>query len=289
MFKDALLRGKVALVTGGGTGLGFAMADRFASLGADIALVSRDPGHLEPAAERLRAHGIRVATSPADVRDFAAVDAAVERLSAELGSIDILVNNAAGNFLSPTEKLSDRAFAAVVGIVLHGTFHATQACGRRMIARGAGGVILNIVATYAWTGTAFAIPSAAAKAGVLAMTRSLAIEWAPHRIRLNAIAPGFFPTPGAASRLMPDPQMARDAEASVPLKRFGKHEELADLAAYLVSDSSGYITGECITIDGGRWLQGAGPFNHLLGLSTEAWAAFAPSAPPGARKVKPGS
>lgn len=284
MFKDAILRGKVALVTRGGTGLGFAMADRFASLGADIALLSRDAGHLDPAAERLRTHGTRVATATADVRDFAAVDAAVEKLGSELGPIDILVNNAAGNFLSPTEKLSERAFAAVVGIVLNGTFHATLACGRRMIARGTGGVILNIVATYAWTGTAFAIPSASAKAGVLAMTRSLAIEWAPHRIRLNAIAPGFFPTPGAASRLVPDEQMARDAEASVPLKRFGRHEELADLATYLVSDYSGYMTGECVTLDGGRWLQGAGPFNHLLGLPQEAWAAFAP-----ARPVKPGS
>jgi NAD(P)-dependent dehydrogenase (short-subunit alcohol dehydrogenase family) len=284
MFKDGILRGKVALVTGGGTGLGFSMADRFASLGAGIALISRDPAHLEPAAEKLRAHGTRIATAVADVRDFAAVDAAVERLTTDLGPIGILVNNAAGNFLSPTETLSDRAFAAVVGIVLNGTFHATQACARRMIDRGSGGVVLNIVATYAWTGTAFAIPSAAAKAGVLAMTRSLAVEWAPHRIRLNALAPGFFPTPGAATRLVPTEEMGRDIEASVPLKRFGRHEELADLATYLVSDFSGYMTGECVTLDGGRWLQGAGPFNHLVGLSTEGWAAFARSATSGRAK-----
>jgi NAD(P)-dependent dehydrogenase (short-subunit alcohol dehydrogenase family) len=275
----------VVLITGGGTGLGAAMGERFGELGASLALVSRSLDHLEPEAERLRAKGHRVAVAAADVRDFDAVDAAVARFSQELGPIDVLVNNAAGNFLSPTERLSPRAFAAVVEIVLNGTFHATLACGRRMIESGRGGRILNIATNYAWTGSAFVVPSASAKAGVLAMTQSLAVEWAPHKIRVNAIAPGPFPTKGAWSRLLPTPEMEAEAMARIPAGRFGRHEELTNLAAYLVSDYADYITGACVTIDGGQWLFGAGSFNHLMSLPKEAWDAYAQASREARRKA----
>jgi NAD(P)-dependent dehydrogenase (short-subunit alcohol dehydrogenase family) len=188
----------------------------------------------------------------------------------DLGGVDILVNNAAGNFLCPTEDLTPNGFAAVVGIVLNGSFNCTLAAGRKMIASGKGGTMLNILTPYAWTGSGFVVPSAAAKAGVLAMTRSLAVEWAKYRIRVNGIAPGPFPTEGAWKALMPTPDMADLARARVPLKRFGEHEELANLAAYLVSDYSGYITGNIITIDGGEWLAGAGEFNQMAMADPEA-------------------
>jgi NAD(P)-dependent dehydrogenase (short-subunit alcohol dehydrogenase family) len=263
MLKEGTLRGRTAMVTGGGTGLGLSMALKLAELGADLVLSSRDPAHIEPACERARALGVRALPLRCDVRRFEEVEAVVDAAERELGPIDILVNNAAGNFLCPTEDLTPNGFAAVVGIVLTGTFHTTLAVGRRMIASGRGGAMLNIVTTYAWTGCGFVVPSALAKAGVLAMTRSLAVEWAKHRIRVNAIAPGPFPTEGAWSALMPSPEAAEAAKARIPLGRFGEHEELANLAAYLVSDHSGYITGECVTIDGGRWLAGAGEFNTL--------------------------
>lgn len=263
MFKDGILAGRTALITGGGTGLGLSMAKRFAELGANLALVSRDPGHIEPACELVRERGAKAIAVRADVRKFEEVEAAVAETEKTFGAIDILVNNAAGNFLCPTEDLTPNGFAAVMGIVLQGSFHATLAAGRRMIASGKGGAMLNILTTYAWTGSGFVIPSAAAKAGVLAMTRSLAVEWAKHKIRVNAIAPGPFPTEGAWKALMPTPEMEEMGKAKVPLKRFGEHEELANLAVYLVSEGSGYVTGECVTIDGGRWLAGAGEFNEL--------------------------
>jgi NAD(P)-dependent dehydrogenase (short-subunit alcohol dehydrogenase family) len=263
MFKDGLLAGRTALVTGGGTGLGLSMALKFADLGANLALVSRDPGHLEPACEKLRERGAKALAIPCDVRKFEEVEAAVAETEKTFGGLDILVNNAAGNFLCPTEDLSPNAFNAVVGIVLNGSFHATLAAGRRMIASGKGGTMLNILTTYAWTGSGFVVPSAAAKAGVLAMTRSLAVEWAKHKIRVNAIAPGPFPTEGAWKALLPTPEMAEMGKEKIPMKRFGEHEELANLAVYLVSDGSGYVTGECVTIDGGSWLAGAGEFNHF--------------------------
>jgi NAD(P)-dependent dehydrogenase (short-subunit alcohol dehydrogenase family) len=284
MFRDRILEGQVVMITGGGTGLGAAMGERFAELGATLALVSRSLDHLEPEAERLRAKGYKVAVAAADVRNFDAVDAAVQRFSDELGPIGVLVNNAAGNFLSPTERLSPRAFAAVVEIVLNGTFHATLACGRRMIEGKRGGRILNIVTNYAWTGSAFVVPSACAKAGVLAMTQSLAVEWGPHKIHVNAIAPGPFPTKGAWSRLLPTPEMEEEARARIPLGRFGRHEELTNLAAYLVSDFADYITGACVTIDGGQWLFGAGSFNHLMSLPKEAWEAYAQASREARRK-----
>lgn len=263
MFREDALGGKVALVTGGGSGLGLSMAKRFAQLGARVAIAGRDAGKLERAAAEIDPTGVRVAAIPCDVRDFAQVDAMVAEAERRLGGIGILVNNAAGNFLAATEDLTPNGFSAVVNTVLNGTFHVTLAAGRRMIERGAGGAILNIVTTYAWTGSAFVVPSAAAKAGVLAMTRSLAVEWATYGIRSNAIAPGPFPTEGAWSALMPTPEVEAEAKARIPMHRFGEHDELANLAAFLVSDAAPFINGEVVTIDGGEWIGSGGEFNGL--------------------------
>lgn len=263
MFKERCLAGRTAIVTGGGTGLGLSMALKFAELGADLVITSRDPAHTEPACAKIREKGVRALSIKCDVRKFEEVEAMVAEAEKELGHVDILVNNAAGNFLCPTEDLSPNGFASVVGIVLHGAFHATLAAGRRMIESGRGGAILNILTTYAWTGSGFVIPSAAAKAGVMAMTRSLAVEWAKYKIRVNGIAPGPFPTEGAWKALVPDGAIEGIGQDRIPMKRFGEHEELANLAAYLVSDYSGYITGDVVTIDGGEWLAGAGEFNRF--------------------------
>ena len=199
------------------------------------------------------------------------VDQALARLIETLGGVDILVNNAAGNFLCPTEELSPNGFAAIVGIVLNGTFHCTHSAGKHWIDAGSGGVVLNIATTYAWTGSAFVVPSACAKAGVVAMTRSLAVEWARHGIRLNAIAPGPIPTEGAFSRLLPSNDLLASRKARIPAGRLGTREELADLAAYLVSDASDWMRGEVVTFDGGEWLRGAGEFNDLLDLPASVW------------------
>jgi NAD(P)-dependent dehydrogenase (short-subunit alcohol dehydrogenase family) len=270
MFKERCLEGRTAVVTGGGTGLGLSMALKFADLGANLVIASRSLEHVEAATERVRARGAKALAVACDVRNFEDVEAMMERAEKDLGGVDILVNNAAGNFLCPTEDLTPNGFAAVVGIVLNGSFNCTLAAGRKMIASGKGGTMLNILTPYAWTGSGFVVPSAAAKAGVLAMTRSLAVEWAKYKIRVNGIAPGPFPTEGAWKALMPTPDMEDLAKARVPLKRFGEHEELANLAAYLVSDYSGYITGDIITIDGGEWLAGAGEFNQLAMADPEA-------------------
>jgi len=203
------------------------------------------------------------------VRDFAQVEAMAKAVAEKWEGVDVLVNNAAGNFLAPTEDLSPNAFNAVVGTVLHGTFHTTLAVGRQMIERGRGGSILSIATTYAWTGSAFVVPSAAAKAGVLAMTRSLAVEWATYGIRSNAIAPGPFPTEGAWAALMPTPELEQEAKNRIPLRRFGEHDELTNLAAFLVSDASPYINGECVTIDGGEWLASGGEFNGFTRMPRE--------------------
>lgn len=271
MYQAELLRGQTILITGGGTGLGRSMALRFAELGANLFLTARREEPLRDTVEEIRRRGGAAAWATCDVRDFATVDAMVEKAQKEFGRVDVLVNNAAGNFISPTERLSPNGFAAVVGIVLAGSFHCTLALGRRWIENKQPGTILNIVTTYAWTGSAFVVPSACAKAGVLALTRSLAAEWGRHQIRLNAIAPGPFPTEGAWSRLIPSKDYEERHRNRIPLGRFGRHEELADLAVYLVSPQSGYVTGECVTIDGGQWLRQGGQFSDLLELPAEVW------------------
>jgi len=263
MDIDARLRGKRVLITGGGSGLGRSMAARLVAAGARVGICGRRADKLERTLAELDPEGERLWAQPCDVRDPTAVDAWIEAAWARWGGVDALINNAAGNFLAATEDLSPHGFDAVVRIVLHGTFHATQAVGKRWIAAGRGGQILNIVATYAWTGSAFVVPSGAAKAGVLAMTRSLAVEWATYGIRLNAIAPGPFPTEGAWAALLPTPELEEEARRRVPLGRFGRHEELAELVAFLLSDAAAFITGECIVIDGGAWLASGGTFNAL--------------------------
>ena len=280
MFTTDLLKGRTILITGGGTGLGRSMALRFAELGATLFLVGRREDPLKQTAAEIRAKGARAAYACADVRDFDAVESALAQAEREFrapfGGIDTLVNNAAGNFLARTEKLSPNAFSAVVGIVLQGSFHCTLALGRRWIEGKQPGNVLSIVTTYAAAncGSGFVVPSACAKAGVLAMTRSLAVEWARHRIRLNAIAPGPFPTEGAWSRLMPSKDFEERARNFHPMKRFGRHEELANLAVYLLSPQAEYVNGECVVIDGGLWLRGAGEFNEAVDFPDAMWDAF---------------
>jgi NAD(P)-dependent dehydrogenase (short-subunit alcohol dehydrogenase family) len=257
MFQAGLLRDRRIVITGGGTGLGAAMARRFAGLGAEVALLGRRKEKLDEVAASIAAAGGKATAHPCDVRDFAAV----QQVAASLPRVDGLVNNAAGNFLAAAEDLSANAFKAVIDIVLNGTFHCTSAFGRRMIEAGNGGAILNIVTSYAWTGSAFVLPSACAKAGVLALTRSLAVEWAHYKVRVNAIAPGPVPTEGAFSRLLPDPSLEEMARNRVPLKRFGTPEEIADAAVYLMSPGAGYVTGDCLTVDGGEWLRNGGEFS----------------------------
>ena len=262
MFKDNALSNKTILVTGGGSGLGLSMTRRFLELGARVAIVGRSEERLAQAAASLNA-GDRVFTYSCDVRDADAVNAMANAVWDRFNGIDVTVNNAAGNFLAASEDLSSNAFDAVVRIVLYGTFNVTTAVGRKMIDSGRSGSFLNILTTYAWTGSSFVLPSAAAKAGVLAMTRSLAVEWATYGIRTNAIAPGPFPTEGAWSRLLPTQELQADSLARIPLGRFGDHDELTNLAAFLVSDAAPYINGECVTIDGGAWMASGGLFNAL--------------------------
>ncbi len=274
-FAKDLLKDKVVLITGGATGLGRAMGELFLDLGAKLAIASRREETLRKAAEELSLNGNEVFYKVTDVRDPVQIHDLVEAVEQRFGRIDVLVNNAAGNFISPTERLSPRAVDAVLNIVLHGTFYTTLEVGKRWIEQGHPGTMLNIVTTYASTGSAFVVPSAAAKAGVLALTRSLAVEWARYGIRQVAIAPGPFPTEGATSRLMPTPEIEEKMINRIPLRRVGNKEELAHLAAYLISDYAGYINGEVVTIDGGEWLQGAGEFNDLLEITEAQWNSLA--------------
>ncbi|HRW61145.1 MAG TPA: SDR family oxidoreductase [Defluviicoccus sp.] len=276
IFRPDLLRGKRVLVTGGGTGLGLSMGRRFLELGASLVICGRRGSVLEEAADRLKADtGGEIGWHVLDIRDAAAVDATIGRIFAE-APLDVLVNNAAGNFAARSETLSPRALDAVVNIVLHGSAYVTLACGRRWIAAKHPATVLSILATYAWTGSPYVLPSAMAKAGLLAMTRSLAVEWGPKGIRFNAIAPGPFPTPGAWSRLVPRADLAAAFETSNPLGRPGKHSELANLAAFLISDGATFINGDCVTIDGGEWMQGAGEFCFLDKLTEAEWEAMRP-------------
>lgn len=273
--------GKTILITGGGSGLGLSMAEGLLKLGAQVVIASRNQEKLDKAAEGLRTKtGGKVLVYSVDVRDADAVEGMIADIFSKAGHLDGLINNAAGNFISPTERLSPRGFSAIIDIVLKGSIHTTLSAGKQWIEKGKGGTILNIVTTYASTGSAFVVPSAAAKAGVLAMTRSLAVEWAKYGIRSNAIAPGPFPTEGAWSRLFPKEAMPKelaekmDPANKIPLGRVGEHEELVNLASYLLSDFSGFVNGEVVTIDGGEWLQGAGEFNWLTGLPGQYWDAI---------------
>jgi NAD(P)-dependent dehydrogenase (short-subunit alcohol dehydrogenase family) len=274
MLKEGALSGKNILITGGGTGLGKSMATYFSKLGANLVITSRKLDVLQMTASEIeQLTGGKVIPLACDVRDIAQVEAMFDEAESILGQrISVVLNNAAGNFISPTERLSSNAFNTVIDIVLKGTSNVTLTAGKRWIAAKATGTFLNIVTTYAWTGSGYVVPSAAAKAGVLAMTRSLAVEWAKYGIRSNAIAPGPFPTEGAWSRLLPGDLVKKfDPAKKVPVGRVGDHQELANLAAYLVSDFSAYVNGEVVTIDGGEWLMGAGEFNNLDLIPQEMW------------------
>lgn len=273
MLKEGSLKDKVILITGGGTGLGKAMAKYFSELGAKLIITSRKLDVLKKTAEEISSSTKNeVFPFACDVSDYKQVEDLLKASVEKFGKVDVLVNNAAGNFISPTERLSNRAFDIIINIVLKGTYNCTLAFGKYWIEKKQSATVLNIVTTYSWTGSAFVVPSAAAKAGVLAITRSLAVEWAKYGIRFNAIAPGLFPTKGAWERLLPgDLQNKFDLKKKVPLQRVGEHQELANLAAYLVSDFSSFINGEVVTIDGGEWLNGAGQFNILQAIPSEMW------------------
>src|SRR5579859_4124734 len=275
MFRTDLLHNKRILITGGGTGLGKGMATRFLELGATVHICGRREEVLEQTAAELSAHG-PIHAIPCDVRDLEAVEQMIDSIWSS-GPLDILVNNAAGNFIARTEELSPRAFESVINIVLMGTLHCTMACGRRWLKSSHRGTVLSISATYAPVGSAYVVPSAVSKAGVEALTRSLAVEWGNRGIRMNAIAPGPIPTQGAFSRVLPRPELETLALDRNPLHRFGTVEELANLAAFLVSNGSGYINGEVIRMDGGEFLQGAGEFSNLgRVLKEEDWQAIKP-------------
>lgn len=274
MLRDDALQGKTIIVTGGGSGLGKAMTKYFLELGAQVAITSRDVEKLRSTAAELEQQtGGKCLPVACDVRHYDQVETMLKTVLDTFGKVDVLLNNAAGNFISPTERLSANAFDTIIDIVLKGSKNCTLALGKHWIdTKQQNTTILNIVTTYAWTGSAYVVPSATAKAGVLAMTRSLAVEWAKYGIRSNAIAPGPFPTKGAWDRLLPgDLKEKFDLAQKVPLKRVGDHQELANLAAYLVSDFSAYVNGEVITIDGGEWLKGAGQFNLLEAIPEEMW------------------
>jgi NAD(P)-dependent dehydrogenase (short-subunit alcohol dehydrogenase family) len=278
MFRDDLLRNKRILITGGGTGLGKAMALRFLQLGATVYICGRREEVLEEtAAELSNATKGPIHALPCDVRNLDAVEAMIDSIW-KTGPLDVLVNNAAGNFIARTEELSPRAFESVIGIVLLGTLHATMACGRRWLKAAHPATVLSISATYAPVGSAYVVPSAISKAGVEALTRSLAVEWGNRGIRMNAIAPGPIPTQGAFSRLMPRPDLEALALDRNPMHRFGTTEELANLAAFLISDGSAYVNGEVIRMDGGEFLQGAGEFSNLgRALTDKDWQSMKPS------------
>jgi NAD(P)-dependent dehydrogenase (short-subunit alcohol dehydrogenase family) len=273
MLKPDTLKNKTFIITGGGTGLGRSIGKYLLELGANLVITSRKKEVLDQTAKELiQETGGKVLAIPADVRKYNEIENVIKQADETFGQINGVLNNAAGNFISPTERLSHRAFDIIVDIVLKGTYNTTLAAGKNWISQKQSGIFLNIVTTYAWTGSGFVVPSACGKAGVLALTRSLAVEWAKYNIRSNAIAPGPFPTEGAWSRLLPgDLAKKFDPAERVPLKRVGDHQELANLAAFLLSDFSSYINGEVITIDGGEWLKNGGEFSHLEMIPEETW------------------
>ena len=274
MLREGALKDRVIVVTGGGSGLGKAMTTYFLELGAKVVISSRNIEKLENTAKELEEKtGGKVLPVQCDVRHYDQVEAMLQASLTAFGKVDGLLNNAAGNFISPTERLSSNAFDTIIDIVLKGTKNCTLAFGKHWInIKQPKATVLNIVTTYAWTGSAYVVPSATAKAGVLAMTRSLAVEWAKYGMRFNAIAPGPFPTKGAWDRLLPGNLKEEfDMRKKIPLRRVGEHQELANLAAYLMSDFSSFVNGEVVTIDGGEWLQGAGEFNMLEKIPQEMW------------------
>ncbi|MEQ9815303.1 MAG: SDR family oxidoreductase [Azospirillaceae bacterium] len=275
MFRRGLLKEKRILVTGGGSGLGKVMAERFAGLGAEVVICGRRREVLETAVQDIgakAADGGSASFIQLDIRDPEAVEARFDELFATR-PLDALVNNAAGNFLARTEKLSHRALDAVLQIVVHGTLYCTHACGRRWIANGQGGAVVSILASYAHHGSPYVVPSAIGKAAVKAMTRSLAIEWGKYGIRLNALTPGQFPTPGATEKIYPVPGFVDQIVADNPLRRAGEMSELGNAAAFLLADEVAFINGEELVIDGGRWLQWASVFGRLLDMEEERWQA----------------
>ncbi len=273
MLMPDSLKGQTIIITGGGTGLGKSMGSYMLELGANLVITSRKKEVLEKTAHELEAQtGGKVIPVACDIRKYDEIENLIKTTEGHFGQIHGVLNNAAGNFISPTERLSHRAFDIIVDIVLKGTYYITLAIGKNWIGKKQPGTFLNIVTTYAWTGSGYVVPSACSKAGVLALTRSLSVEWAKYKIRSNAIAPGPFPTEGAWSRLLPgDLAKKFDPAERIPLKRVGEHQELANLAAYLMSDYSSYINGEVITIDGGEWLRNGGEFSHLEMISEEMW------------------
>ena len=272
MLKDGTLSGKTILITGGGTGLGKSMGKYFMELGANLIITSRKQEVLDETSREFNEFSGKVLPLSGDVRNTKDVQNILDRGQDKFGQIDGLINNAAGNFISPTERLSTKAFDVIVDIVLKGTYNYSLLLGKQWIEKKQPGVILNIVTTYAWTGSAYVAPSAAAKGGVLALTRSLAAEWVKYNIRTNAIAPGPFPTKGAWDRLFPKPiSTFFNFEKSLPMKRYGHHQELSNLAAYMISDYAGYMNGEVVTLDSGEWVKNAGQFNKLDKVPKKAW------------------
>lgn len=273
MLRENALEDKVIIITGGGTGLGRSMAKYFLETGAKVVITSRKIDVLRKTADELaESTGGEIIPIECDVRKYDQIENLLDKSINKFGKVNVLVNNAAGNFITPTERLSYRAFDIITDIVLKGTYYCTLALGKYWIKEKLDATVLNIVTTYSWTGSAFVVPSASAKAGVLALTRSLAVEWAKYGIRFNAIAPGPFPTKGAWDRLFPaELKEFLDLKKKIPLNRVGNHQELVNLAAYLVSDYSAFINGEVVTIDGGEWLKGAGEFNFLESIPMDMW------------------
>lgn len=273
MLRPDSLKGKTIIITGGGTGLGRSIGMYLLKLGANLVITSRKQEVLDKtAAELTKETGGQVLAVGCDIRHYEGIENVITQSEERFGPIHGVLNNAAGNFISPTERLSHRAFDTVVDIVLKGTYNFSLAAGKNWIVKKQPGVFLNIVTTYAWTGSGYVVPSACGKAGVLALTRSLAVEWAKYNIRSNAIAPGPFPTQGAWSRLLPGDLAEKFNPANrVPLKRVGNHQEIANLAAYLLSEYSGFVNGEVVTIDGGEWLRNGGEFSHLETVPAEMW------------------
>jgi NAD(P)-dependent dehydrogenase (short-subunit alcohol dehydrogenase family) len=255
MFEANLLKGQVAVITGGGTGIGLAIAKRLGALGANIAIASRNAEHLEAGCSGLREAGIDALAIQLDVRNPEQVDEMVVRTVKHFGGLDILVNNAAGNFICRAEDLSPNGWNAVIGIVLNGTFYCSRAVGQYMIARRRGGSIVSILANYVWTGSPGTIHSAAAKAGVMSLTQTLAVEWAPHAIRVNAVAPGpIEASPGAAKQLWDTPEAVARITSMIPGRKWGTPEQIADAVTFLVAPQSTYISGETLTVDGATWI-----------------------------------